>query len=143
MLWQGSLPIWIFKSKEKTWKSFITSQFSSCLLPWMFHSRKLNNKINAIHERALRIAYCDKHSKFQQLLEKDNSVSIHHRNLQVLATEIFKLNMNLSPDLMNDIFLNRTNPYTLWRNDTFFIRQVSSEYHVTDCLPFLGTKFGN
>ena len=143
MLWQGSLPIWIFKNKEQAWKSFITSQFSSCPLPWMFCSRKLNNKINAIHERALRIAYCDKHSTFQQLLEKDNSVSINHRNLQVLATKMFKVNMNLSPDLMNDIFLNRTNPYTLWRNDTFFIRQVSSEYHVTNCLSFLGPKFGN
>ena len=94
-------------------KSFITSQFSSCPLLWMFHSRKLNNEINTIHERTLRIAYCDKHSAFQQLLEKDNSVSIHHRNLQVLATEMFKVNMNLSPDLMNDIFLKRTNPYTL------------------------------
>ena len=85
-------------------KSFITTQFSYCTLVWMFHSRKLNNKINTIHERALRIAYCDKHSTFQQLLEKDNSVSIHHRNLQVLATEMFKVNMNLSPDFMNDIF---------------------------------------
>ena len=45
-------------------KSFITSKSSCCLLVWMFHSRKLN-KINAIHERALRIAYCDKHSTFQ------------------------------------------------------------------------------
>ena len=70
----------------------------------MFHSRKLNNKINTIHERALRIAYCDKHSTFQQLLEKDNSVPIHYRNWQVLATELFKVNMNLPPNLINDIF---------------------------------------
>ena len=45
-------------------KSFITSQFSYCLLVWMFHSRKLNNKINTVHERDLRIGYCDKHSTF-------------------------------------------------------------------------------
>ena len=100
----------------------------------MFHSRKLNNKINTIHERALRIAYCDKHSTFQQLLEKDNSVSIHHRNLQVLATEMFKVNMNLSPDLMNDIFLKRT---ILRRNDTFSIQKMSSVYHRTESLSFL------
>ena len=57
-------------------KSFFTSQFSYCLLVWMFHSRKLINKINAIHERTLSIAYCDKRSAIQQLLEKGNSVSI-------------------------------------------------------------------
>ena len=121
-------------------KSFITSQFSYCPLVWMFHSQLLNNKINAIHERALRIPYCDKHSKFQQLLEKDNSVSIHHRNLQVLATEMFKVNVDLSLDLMNAIFIKRTNPYTLRRNVTFSIRQMSSVYHGTEFLSFLGPK---
>ena len=38
-------------------KSFVTSQFGYCPLIWMFHSRRLNNKINSIHERALRITY--------------------------------------------------------------------------------------
>ena len=80
-------------------KSFITSQFGYCPLIWMFHSRGLNNKINSIHERALRITYGDKTSTFQQLLEKDNSASIHHRNLQALATEMFKISNNLSPDI--------------------------------------------
>ena len=59
-------------------KSFVTSQFSYCPLIWMFHSRRLNNKINSIHERALRITYQDNPSAFQELLNKNNSVSIHH-----------------------------------------------------------------
>ena len=62
-------------------KSFVTSQFGYCPLIWMFHSRRLNNKINSIHERALRITYQDHISTFQELLNKDNSISIHHRNL--------------------------------------------------------------
>ena len=62
-------------------KAFVESQFGYCPLIWMFHSRGLNNKINRIHERALRITYKDKSSTFQELLEKDNSVSIHHRNI--------------------------------------------------------------
>ena len=33
-------------------------------------------------------------------------------NLEVLATKKFKVNMNLSPDLMNYIFQKRTNPCT-------------------------------
>ena len=58
----------------------------------MFHSRKRSNCINNIHERALRIAYRDYESTFLQLL-KQKSVSIHQRNLQILATEIFKAKM--------------------------------------------------
>ena len=97
----------MIQKRRATMKPFITSQSSYCLLVCMLHSRKLNNKINAIHDRTLRIAYCDKHSTLQQLLEKDNSFSIYHRNLQVLATEILKVNMNLSLDLMNALFIKK------------------------------------
>ena len=62
-------------------KAFLESQFGYCSLEWMFHSRGLNNKINAIHERTLIITYKDKPLTFQELLEKDNSVSIHHKNV--------------------------------------------------------------
>ena len=70
-------------------KSFLTSQFGHCLLTWMFHNKHLDNKINSIHERALRITYLVIMSTFQELLNKVNSVSIRHENLQVSATEIF------------------------------------------------------
>ena len=47
----------------------------------MFHSRGVNNKINRIHERALKITYNDKSSSHRELLTKDRSVTIHHRNI--------------------------------------------------------------
>ena len=72
-------------------KTFIDSQFNYCPLTWMFHSRALNNKINKIHERALRIVYKNSNLCFQELLNLDKSVSIHHRNLQKLATEMYKI----------------------------------------------------
>ena len=58
-------------------RAFVTSQFQYCPLVWMFHSRKMNNKINRLHERALRIAYKDYTSSFVSLLEKDRYVTIH------------------------------------------------------------------
>ena len=61
-----------------------------CLLVWIFHGRKLNNRINNIYERALRIGFKYYESIFQQLLKQNKSVSIQQRNLQILATEIFK-----------------------------------------------------
>ena len=48
----------------------------------MFHSRTLNNKINRLHEKALRIVYSDFKANFGEHLEKDGSFSIDHRNIQ-------------------------------------------------------------
>ena len=92
-------------------KSFITSQFSYCPLIWMFHSRSLNNRINSLHKRALRITYADKTPAFQQLLQRDNLVSIHYRNLQVLLTEIFKISKIVSSECLIEIFEEKANPY--------------------------------
>ena len=39
-------------------KSFITSQFSYCLLIWMVHTRNMKNRIDSIHEGGLRLV-CD------------------------------------------------------------------------------------
>ena len=71
-------------------KAFIESQFNYCPLIWMVHSRALNNKINRIHERALKIVYSDYNSFFNELLDKDVSLTIHQRNVQSLATENYK-----------------------------------------------------
>ena len=70
----------------------------------MFHNRKLNNHINHIHEKALRIAYQDHNSTFNELLAKDGSFKIHDRNLQKLLIEIFKVKMKLAPEIMNEVF---------------------------------------
>ena len=48
-----------FDQRRLILNSFITSHFSYCAIVWMFHSRKLNERINHIHERALRIVYKD------------------------------------------------------------------------------------
>ncbi len=40
--------------------------------------------INKIHERALRIAYKDDVSSFEDLLEIDKSVTVHQRNMRLL-----------------------------------------------------------
>ena len=70
----------------------------------MCHNRTFNNNINRSHERCLRIVYSDKTSSFEKLLEKDGSVTIHTRDLQALATEMFKVYKNLSPAIIADLF---------------------------------------
>ena len=64
-------------------KGFIASEFGYCQLVWMFHNRKLNGRVNRLHERALIIVYKDYASSLTELLEKDNSATIHNRNYPV------------------------------------------------------------
>ena len=107
----------------------------------MFHSRRLNNKINSIHERALRITYQDHISTFQELLNKDNSVSIYYKKLQALVTEMFKIHRGLFLDILTEIFVLKISLYNLRRNNAFERRQVHSVYHGTESLSFLSPKF--
>ena len=78
-----------FEQRKLLLNAFITSQFSYAPVVWMFHNRKLNNHINRIHERALRIVYQDHNSTFEELLTENGSFKNHDRNLQRLLIEIF------------------------------------------------------
>ena len=68
-------------------KTFISSLFGYCPLAWFFCSRGINDRINRICERVIRIFYNDKFSTFKELLEKNIFVSVHNRNLLVITTE--------------------------------------------------------
>ena len=121
-------------------KAFIESQFSYCPLIWMFHSRTLNNRINRLHERALRIAYKDTKSSFEKLLELDHSVCIHHRNLQKLATEIFKVKNNISPVFMKNVFPETSNHYNLRTEPEFMTSNIHTVSNGTETISFRGPK---
>ena len=107
-------------------KAFIISHFSYCRLVWMFHSRELNNKINRIHESSLRLVYSDKISTFQELLDKDKSVFVYHKNIQVLVLEIYKTVNGLAPTIMNSIFEIDDIEYNLRNKINFKSRRINS-----------------
>ena len=106
----------------------------------MFHDRSVNRKINKIHERALRIAYKNSCTSFENLLEKAESVSIHQRNLKLLATEIFKTQRQLSPSFMKQIFVQKDVPCHLRScRNTFAPRPKPKGYGVESAC-FLGSR---
>ena len=121
--------------------AFFKSQFSYCPLVWMFHSRTLNNRINKLHERCLRIIYNDKVSSFQELLDQDKSVTVHTRNLQILATEMFKVSNDTAPQIFADIFSSRSHSnYNLRHQSQFNFPRVKTVYNGTETVSFLGPK---
>ena len=93
-------------------KSFIMLQLSCCPVIWMCHSRKINNQINKLHKRALRLVYNDKTYSFRELLERDKSVTFHEINIQVLLTE-----SGVTPEIMTEIFKFKDHSYDMRKNN--------------------------
>ena len=129
------------KKKKIVMNPFFNAQFNYCPFIWMLHGRKNNNKIKHLHERCLRLIYSDKKSSYENLLEKDNSVSIHHKNIQELAIEMFKVKRKLCSEITGDIFTGRTNnQYNLRNRPDFITPHVHSAFHGPESISYLGPK---
>ena len=124
-------------------KAFICSQFGYCPLVWMFHSRKINNRVNSLHERVVRVVYRDYKATFSELLSKDKSVTIHQKNLQLLATEMFRTKKELNPNIMEEIFTFKDVDYDLQNNTSLKIGNLKTVHCGTESLTNLGPKIWN
>ena len=83
----------------------------------MSHSGTNKRKIDRLHERCLRIIYNGKQSSYKELLEKDSSFDVNVRNVQVLATKMYKVSNNFSLPQMREILKVRNeHPYNLRKN---------------------------
>ena len=74
----------------------------------MFCSRQTNNMINKIYERALRIVLNDHISDFENMPRNINDITIHHGNIQILITELFKIKHDLALPIMDSMLNRRT-----------------------------------
>ena len=93
--------------------SFFKAQFNYCALIWMCHSRGNIRNIHQLHKSYLQILCNNKQLSFNGLLEEDIPVSIYVPNIQALATEMYKVNNELSTPIMKNIFPINEHPYTL------------------------------
>ena len=134
------MPYMSLSKKKKLESSIFNSKFNNCPLIWMFHSRIINNKINCLHETCLLLLHGDKLSSFEKLLEHDKSVTIYTKNLQILATEMFKVYRNISPPIFSEIFHRRDINYNLQINSDFAMPNVKSVFHGCESICYLGPK---
>ena len=121
--------------------AFFMSQFNYCPLVWMCHSRTCNNKINRLHERCLRLIFNDRVSPFCELLVKDESVSIHQKNLRTLVIEMYKVLKELSPSIFSNIFnTSNCNRYELRNQSEFVVPFKHSVRYGSESIAYLGPK---
>ncbi len=88
-----------------------------------------------------RIVYRDTESSFDELLAKDNSVSVHQRNLQLLMTEIYKTKHCLNPLFMEDIFVKGPNiPRNLRNNDGYLVPRANTTALGIESIRYIGSR---
>ena len=127
-----------FNTRREILKAFVKSQFKYCPIVWMFHSRRTNNKINRLCERALRIVYDDNVSNFHQLLTMDKSFCIYHQNIQILLIEIKSLH-DTSGNSLKELFVKRESTISLLSKPKFVIYSVNSILKGKNSLRYFGS----
>ena len=103
----------------------------------------MNHEINHLHERCLRMVFSDKTSSFKIYLEKNKSVPIHIRNLQILATGFLKESEDLVSTTFGDLFSKQSFQYDLRHASEFYVRNVKSTSDITKSLSYLGPNIWN
>ena len=128
-----------FKKRRILFKAFIESQFKYCPLVWMFHGRQINDKINKLHERALRIVYNDTVTSFENLLIKDKSFTIHHQNIQLLAIEIYEAIHNLPGGNLGEFFIRNNHNYNLRSESELLLSNINTVFKGQNSISYFGS----
>ena len=107
----------------------------------MFHSRAMEHRINRIHKRTLRLIYPNQHElTFKELLEKNKIVKVNQRNLQILATEIYKAKNKISPEVVNSLFEFTNKNYNLRNTSIFKKNRYFTVHYGSESLVSLAPK---
>ena len=110
---------------------------------WMFCSKSANKEINRTIKRALRLLCEDYGSSFEQLLEKDGSITLHQRNLQNLMAEIYETINQINPAYMWEFVVEKDMPYNLRTKVLCWLPQAQTNRYRLDSLSFRGSLLWN
>ena len=83
------------------------------------------NKICKIHHRSLEVVYNEYNKSYEELLQLNNTVSIHQGHLQYSALEVCKSPMHLNPQFMWSYFTENAIPYGL-EEPKYFYHQLNN-----------------
>ena len=105
----------------------------------VFHGRQINDKINRLYERALRIVYNDTITFFEELLVKDKTFTIHHQNIQSLAIEICKAMNNLPGGNLSEFFVRNNHNYNLLSRSELTVSRTNTIFKGQNPISYFGS----
>ena len=96
-----------------------------------------------MHERALRLIYCDHLSNFQELLQGDKSVTIHQKNIQTLAIMMHKVVNNIAPTIVSELFSFSNVNYNLRSGTQFYQPFANTVWNGQETISYFRPKICN
>ena len=109
----------------------------------MFYSVKTNNRINKLHERALRLVYSDCGSTFEHLLTRHGSFTVHHYNNQTLTIELYKVYNNISQTIFGELLTRNNNGNYLRSKSNLVILQIRTVLKGSNSIRYFGPIIWN
>ena len=88
----------------------------------------------------LRIVYKDYKSSFAELLSDNKSFTVHHKNVQKLAIEMYKVKNELCPKIMLDLLKEVTHRYNLRNGLIYGSCKIKTVRYGTETITYLGPK---
>ena len=104
----------------------------------MFYSRTTNDKVNKLYERALRLISDNYVSTFEDLLEKGNSFTARHFNIETLCIELYKVFIGRSQRIFSDSFERKNINHNLRSQPDFVISQIKTVYKGSNSIRYCG-----
>ena len=92
------------KKGKILYDTFTMSNFNYCPLIWMYHGKTLNNRVDRVQSRSLRILHIDFNIPYEVLLERIDERKVHIKKLQNLMLLIFQCLTKESPSFMRTLF---------------------------------------
>ena len=92
--------------------------------------------INRVHEKALRVILGHNLSEFESLLEGDKGICSHHKNIQSLMVEMFKVKNKLAPAVMGSMFERRNDAKTLRNFREFLTKRIKTVHFDLETLTY-------
>ena len=109
----------------------------------MFHGRQINDKIDKLLERAVRIVYNDTITSFEQLLVKDKTFTTHHQNIQSLAIEMYKAVNNLPGENLSGFFVRNNHNYNLRSRSEPTVPSINTFFKGQNSISYFGSVIWN
>ena len=98
---------------------------------------------NTYKKELLEFVHNDNESTFEDLPKKDNSLSIHHKNIRLVGIELYKVKNNLPTHLMSEIFDLANIDYYLRSQTDFKQGPVNKVNYGLKSLRYLAPKIWN